>query len=236
MRRTLRIGSVLLAAALAVVLGGCRVKDDTGNVSNGKQLFVSKCGSCHQLRRAGTKGTTGPNLDYAFLQDRKDGFPSDTIRGFVHAQILHPNRLGVMPAGLAKGEDAYDIASYVALAAAKPGKDTGNLASIGGAVKKTAAKEKNGKIAIPTDPSGQLAYLVSSATATPGKVTLDSVNKSSTPHDIAIKGPGASAVGKVVSGGATSSISVNLKPGKYTFYCSVPGHEQAGMKGTITVK
>lgn len=122
---------MLLAAALAVVLGGCRVKDDRGNVTHGKQLFVSKCGSCHMLRHAGTKGTTGPNLDFAFLQDRKDGIPSDTIRGFVHAQILHPNRLGVMPAGLAKGEDAYDIASYVAMVAAKPGKDTGNLATAG---------------------------------------------------------------------------------------------------------
>ena len=42
--------------------------------------------------------------------------------------------------------------------------------------------------------------------------------------------------GKQVSGGATSRIVVNLKPGSYTFYCSVPGHEQAGMKGTLTVR
>jgi uncharacterized cupredoxin-like copper-binding protein len=40
----------------------------------------------------------------------------------------------------------------------------------------------------------------------------------------------------VVSGGKTSKVTVNLKPGKYTFYCTVPGHEQAGMKGSLTVK
>ena len=54
------------------------------------------------------------------------------------------------------------------------------------------------------------------------------------PHDIAIKGGAARA--QVVQGGKTSKITANLKPGSYTFYCTVPGHEQAGMKGTLTVK
>lgn len=118
-------------AVLLLPLTGCRVKDTSGNTTNGKALFVSKCGSCHVLRRAGTSGTTGPNLDAAFAQDRKDGIPSDTIRGLVNAQIIHPNRLGVMPAKLVKGDDAYDVASYVARVAAQPGKDTGALATAG---------------------------------------------------------------------------------------------------------
>ena len=62
------------------------------------------------------------------------------------------------------------------------------------------------------------------------------LNKSSIPHDIAISGAGVSQVGKIVSGGGTSTVSANLKPGKYTFFCTVPGHRAAGMVGTITVK
>jgi mono/diheme cytochrome c family protein len=235
-KRPRHIVGAVAAAVILVALPGCRAKDTGGDTANGKQLFVAKCGSCHVLNRAQTKGVTGPNLDHAFAQSRADGIPSNTIRGLVHAQILHPNRLGVMPGKLVTGEDAYDVASYVADAAAKPGKDTGALASIGGAVKKKAATAKGGKLDIPADPSGQLAYLVSSATAPAGKLTIDSVNKATTPHDIAIKGGGAHAVGKVVSGGATSTISVDLKPGNYTFFCTVPGHEQAGMRGTLKVK
>ena len=61
-------------------------------------------------------------------------------------------------------------------------------------------------------------------------------NASSVPHDIAIKGNGVTEAGKVVSNGGTSTVSTSLKPGTYTFYCTVDGHEAAGMKGTLTVK
>jgi uncharacterized cupredoxin-like copper-binding protein len=62
---------------------------------------------------------------------------------------------------------------------------------------------------------------------------LRSKNDASMPHDILIKGDGQ---GPVVQDGKTSEVSANLKAGSYEFYCSVPGHEQAGMKGTLTVK
>ena len=61
-------------------------------------------------------------------------------------------------------------------------------------------------------------------------------NKSSVPHDIAVRGAGVSQVGAVVQNGGTSTVTATLKPGTYTFYCSVDGHEAAGMKGTLTVK
>jgi plastocyanin len=67
-------------------------------------------------------------------------------------------------------------------------------------------------------------------------VTIRMKNASSVPHDIAITGGGVSQVGSVVSGGGVSTVSTTLKPGTYTFYCSVDGHEAAGMKGTLTVK
>jgi uncharacterized cupredoxin-like copper-binding protein len=61
-------------------------------------------------------------------------------------------------------------------------------------------------------------------------------NPSQVPHGVAIKGSGVSTVGKVVGNGADSTVTTTLKPGTYEFYCPVPGHEQAGMKGTLTVK
>ncbi len=230
------LAAAIAAVTMVVALPGCRTKDTTGDVVNGKKIFVAKCGSCHQLSRAGSKGVTGPNLDAAFRQSRLDGFPRDTIRGVVHEQVLYPGKAGTMPAKLVTGDDAWDVASYVAAAVDRRGKDAGALAAIGGAGTKKKATAKNGTLDIPTDPSGQLAYLVGSATAPPGALTIDSVNKASTGHNIALKGPGVNAKGPVISGGKTSSIKVNLKPGTYTFFCSVPGHEAAGMKGTITVK
>jgi plastocyanin len=235
-RSPIRAAATLCAAGLIITLPGCRVKDSQGDLANGKRLFVAKCGSCHILARAGSKGIQGPSLDAAFRQDRADGIPSDSIRGLVKTQILHPQRGGVMPSKLATGENAYDIASYVASAAAKRGPDPGLLAKIGVAAKKIVAKAAGGKLQIPTDPTGQLAYQVSSATASPGPLTIDSLNKSSTGHNISLTGPGVSKQGPVIANGKTSSITVNLKPGTYTFYCSVPGHRQAGMQGKLVVK
>jgi plastocyanin len=225
-----------LAVLVLVAAPGCRVKDTAGNASTGKELFVKRCGSCHVLDRAGTKGVTGPNLDVAFAQSLRDGFRRDAVRGLVHRQILYPNREGQMPGKLVTGQDAYDVATYVAQSVDAPGQDTGALAQIGQTAKKKDVAAKNGQLAIPTDPNGQLAFLVAKATAPPGKLTIDSVNKASIGHNIALKGGGVNVKGPVIQGGKTSKISVNLKPGTYTFFCSVPGHEQGGMEGTLTVK
>ena len=58
-------------------------------------------------------------------------------------------------------------------------------------------------------------------------------NKSGTPHDIVIDGKGK---GQIVTNGGISQFSATFASGKYTFYCSVPGHRQAGMQGTLTIK
>jgi plastocyanin len=205
-------------------------------VVNGKKIFVAKCGSCHTLSHAQTNGQVGPNLDDAFRQDRVDGVKSTSIQGLIDYWIQYPNTQGVMPAKLVEGQRAQDVAAYVAQVAAKPGQDTGQLATAVAQVSQKPATEKNGAIQIDADPSGQLKFLASSASGTAGKVTLRMLNKSSVPHDIAIKGSGVNAVGQVVSGGGTSTVSENLKAGTYTFYCSVDGHEAAGMKGTLRVK
>src|SRR5215210_5784561 len=82
---------VALAAVAATVLSACT--NTTGKDADlvaGKQLFAQRCGSCHVLNRAGTKGTAGPDLDMAFQQSLKDGLPRSSIEGVVHDQILYP--------------------------------------------------------------------------------------------------------------------------------------------------
>jgi len=82
-----------------------------------------------------------------------------------------------------------------------------------------------------------LAYTTTSATAKAGTVTLKSMNPQSIEHDISIESSDGSInqKGNLVANGDVSEVTVDLKPGTYTFYCSVPGHKEAGMSGTLTV-
>jgi plastocyanin len=197
---------------------------------------VGKCGSCHILARANAKGTTGPNLDQAFNRALHDGFKRDTIESIVEKQILYPNINGVMPGKLVKGRDASDVAAYVAFAANRKGKDTGALATAVGGGQKPLAVAKGGKLEIPADPNGQLLFQFKNAQAKPGPLTISSPNKSAVQHNIAVQGNGVNAAGPVGASGHVSTIKVTVKPGKYPFLCTVPGHAQAGMKGTLIVK
>lgn len=88
---------------------------------------------------------------------------------------------------------------------------------------------------ISTAPGATMKYSTTTLKAKAGVVTIVMKNISILPHDIAIKGHGVHANGKLVSKGGTSTVTAKLKPGRYEFYCTVPGHEQAGMKGTLTV-
>jgi uncharacterized cupredoxin-like copper-binding protein len=87
------------------------------------------------------------------------------------------------------------------------------------------------------DPGGELAYTSTSAETEAGEVTIDFKNPQGLSHDVAIEDSKGETVGKTdVIGEGETSTKVNLKPGEYTFYCSVPGHREAGMEGTLTVK
>jgi cytochrome c2 len=136
------LAALLPAALLLFVLGGCAIKHPTANVVQGKEMFVSKCGSCHTLSHAGTTGTIGPNLDDAFRQDRSDGVKSTSIQGLVDYWIRYPSNQGVMPPGLYKGQDAQNVAAYVGQVAAIPGQDTGQLAQAGAVQGTSAASGK----------------------------------------------------------------------------------------------
>lgn len=138
LRGRVAIGGAGLVAT-ALLAAGC----GTGGVASGAQrpdtqrgqtLFKTTCGSCHTLAAASTVGTIGPNLDNAFAADVQQGYKESSLENIVLDQI----RLGSgpiatyttskkftpqtpMPANLLKGQDAIDVAAYVASVAGQNG-------------------------------------------------------------------------------------------------------------------
>jgi cbb3-type cytochrome c oxidase subunit III len=115
---------VALALAASLLLAACGdtvgyTKASSGDRIHGKELFKQGCGSCHTLADAGTTGTIGPNLDYAFLQSRKNGLGEDTILQVVRGQMAYAvttpsTGAPGMPRDIFTGQDADDVATYVA--------------------------------------------------------------------------------------------------------------------------
>lgn len=231
------------ASAVALGLSACGSGgEEPADLVAGKQQFVAKCGACHVLSRAETKGVAGPNLDTAFSQALADGMNRETVRGTVYDQILHPATLptdspAYMPPKLVEGRDAVNVAAYVAAVTGRSGEDTGALAtaveSAGGG---EPAVAENGVLSIPADPNGQLAYVTEEATAPPGELTIESPNDSQVDHNIAIEIDGEETIGEVVKDGGVSTIDVDVDPGTYQFFCTVPGHREGGMVGELTVE
>ncbi len=242
MRESRNFGVLLLASgAMALAVGGCgSIKHgENANLIVGKQQFVAKCGACHMLARADTKGTVGPNLDEAFRQSLEEGLGRTTIRSVVQYQVEYPNPENVMPRNLAGGSELKDIAAYVAYASDRVGADAGLLANAVppvGAGK--PAVEKAGKLELEANPAGQLAYTTNKALATAGQVTISMKNMSGVTHNLAIQtGASGPVLGATpLQSKGTASFTVKLKPGTYTFFCQVSGHRAAGMMGTLTVK
>jgi mono/diheme cytochrome c family protein len=157
--RVAALGAGLVAAALLVAgcgTGGSAEAAQRPDLQNGETLFKSACAACHTLSAAGTTGTVGPNLDNAFAGDVKQGFPQSAIENVVLDQIRlgsgpvatytttkdfikrnclnqQAKCLGTpMPADLVKGQDAIDVAAYVASVAGQGGYTTaGGFASLG---------------------------------------------------------------------------------------------------------
>jgi uncharacterized cupredoxin-like copper-binding protein len=103
--------------------------------------------------------------------------------------------------------------------------------------KAPAAAAKGGStLKLSADPSGAFKFDKTSLTAKAGAVTISMTNPSSVTHGVGISGNGVDKDGPTVGQGAVSTVSITLKPGTYQFYCPVPGHKQAGMKGTLTVQ
>ncbi len=111
------------------------------------------------------------------------------------------------------------------------------LMSCGESDSTTAAKTGPSTVKIEADPNATFTYTTTRELAKAGKVTIDFKNPQSFVHDVNV----ANSKGEVVGETQTiiddsTSLELELKPGKYVYYCNVPGHRKAGMEGTLTVE
>ncbi|HET7455870.1 MAG TPA: plastocyanin/azurin family copper-binding protein [Solirubrobacterales bacterium] len=142
------------------------------------------------------------------------------------------------------------VLAALALVACGGGSDTSSSEETAGGQTETTQEEKEGgkeaeggsagsgsAVDVEADPSGNLAFTSDTATAEAGKATINFTNDSPVPHDVKIEDENGEEIGgtEVISEGSDSA-EVELEPGTYTYYCSIPGHRQAGMEGTLTVK
>ena len=121
------------AAALALLCGGLASGCDTqeeANLERGRDLFTEQCATCHALEEARASAVIGPDLDAAFAEARANGMDQDTVEGVVEAQIANPRNVDesdadydqlYMPANLVTGQDAEDVAAYIASVAGVEG-------------------------------------------------------------------------------------------------------------------
>jgi plastocyanin len=113
--------------------------------------------------------------------------------------------------------------------------DSGAAEGAAKAKPEAGAKGPGGTLKLAADPT-QIAFDTTTLTSEPGKVTIDLDNPSALEHDVAIEQDGKQlAISETIAKGSTS-VSADLAPGTYTFLCTVPGHAEAGMEGTLTIK
>jgi plastocyanin len=114
--------------------------------------------------------------------------------------------------------------------------ESGGEAGGGGAEAEGGNEGSAATVDFETASSG-LAYTSKTAEAEAGEVTIDFTNPQAVPHDVAIEDSSGEVIAQTeqLTEGSDSA-TANLKPGTYTFFCTVPGHREAGMEGTLTVK
>jgi cbb3-type cytochrome c oxidase subunit III len=160
------LGLALLFAGCGT--GGKAVSASHTDTANGQKLFQAKCGGCHVLAASGSQGTLGPNLDDAFAGSRKQGFKQSTIQNVVLDQIR--DAAAPMPKDLVEGQEAQDVAAFVA-----------SVAGSGGETKPPSQLGNDGKTIFGAECASCHTLKAAGATGTIGP-NLDQLKPS---HDVA---------------------------------------------------
>jgi len=178
-------------------------------LSTGHEIGLAAVGACFIVFA----------LSSAFLIPRfRPGFPGRGLPLFVTATIVL--FVGMMTAVFVFGRESKEAGAGTQPSTSSSTPQTTTTSS---AAQKVAVKEKEFKIILP------------STTLKAGSYEFDATNIGKLAHDLVIKGPGTNAKMPIYDPGKTETLKVTLKPGKYDFYCSVPGHKAAGMNVTVTV-
>ena len=240
-------GSMLLAAS------GCgSVKhSENANLIVGKQQFVAKCGACHPLARANTKGTVGPDLDEAFRHGVAEGLGRSTIPSVVQYQVAIPppqprkrdaqrsrEWLGVEGhRRLRLAYAAVDRTRQRHRPARQCRRPCGLRQTGGREGRQTRTGSQPCRAARLHHQQGRGERRVGDDRRNEEHVRgLDTTSRSRQAHEATPGGPVPVGAGPLEPNG-TASFTVNLKPGTYTFFCQAPGHRaRRGMVGTLTVK
>ena len=145
---------------------------------------------------------------------------------------------GSSSASSAASSVASSASSSISSAASSAASSVSSSASSGvSSAASSVSSAVGGALTLAADPSGALKYNTTSLTASSGKVTIAFANSSPVMHNVTVASSNGSVVGATPTfNGGVKTLTLNLKPGTYTFYCSVPGHRQAGMQGTLVVK
>jgi plastocyanin len=121
-------------------------------------------------------------------------------------------------------------------AASTPAETTSSTSSSSAAAPESSSGASS-KLSLSANPEGQLSYNTKTLSAKAGAVSIDFENSSPVGHNVTVESSSGETVGATPTfQGGSKTVNLKLKPGTYKFFCSVPGHRQAGMEGTITVK
>jgi uncharacterized cupredoxin-like copper-binding protein len=240
-------GGLLVAWALFVSLGlGLRNPDFPGNlvgqriVSAITAVLVIAAASTAVITSGGEKGKTA--AETAAIAKTQTSFDENTpdtaapeASGTTNAAATTPASSTTATPTTTSSTPASSTPTASTPAASTPAKKTPKATTGTPAPPSSPAAAATTTLKLAANPAGQLAYDTKQLNAKAGKVTIEMTNMSPVEHDVAVA-QGTSVVGQTpVFTGGSKAVTLTLKPGTYTFYCTVPGHRQAGMEGTLTV-
>jgi plastocyanin len=169
---------------------------------------------------------------------RSDSFPPSRIvlAGVVAYFVALVGATATFAVLNARDEQRKRDAEQVEAAATVPAGGEQTTTTTGTTTTTEAAKGGGETVKVSSPADGSTVYEPSKLTAKAGSVTIDYHNPSPVDHSIAIEGGGETLDESEIAAGTTLTASADLEPGRYVYYCTVPGHREAGMVGTLTVK
>jgi len=211
--------------------GGAATRGNSQTEAGGQVFASNGCGSCHTFKAANSTGTTGPDLNEYLAPD--DGKPEiEEMIVDPEAEIAKGYPANVMPQNYGRSLDPEELQQLVDfLYSNSPAGEGKTQQGTSG----PAASGPGGTLKLAASPN-ELAFDTTSLTTKVGEVTIDFENPAALEHDVKIEQNGKQIGGTETIRESKTTATVELSPGTYTFYCSVPGHREAGMEGTLVVK